>query len=488
VDILYAVISFEYWSRRFGRDPGVIGRTFRNANDVYQIVGVSPQGLTGTETGTLTDVFLPTMMNARAIGDQNWQWFRIWVRLKPGATPELVHQVLRNALLGRRQEQAKSFPPGAPKRLIESFLSQPLLLKPAGAGVSNLQRTYRQALAILAVLVGLVLLISCANVANLMTAQAAMRAREMALRVSIGAGRARLIQLVLVESGLLAGCASALGILFAWRAAPFVVRMINPPDDPARLILPADWRVTSFAVAMTFAVTVLFGLAPVLRASSVKPASTLKGGNDPHSRRRLMNALIAAQVAFCFLVHFVAGLFISTFDRLEREPLGFPTARVLTLDSTAVPEQPADRWYQVLDRVGMLGSVESAAVSGLALMSNNAWDDLVWANGHSPEGMPAPSFLDISPGWFDAMQIPLIDGRDLRSDDSYPDVAVVNETFARRYFDGRSPVGSALETIDRNTRVRVSIVGYVRDARYNDIRRPVPATIVCCVTPNGRHS
>src|SRR5205807_2995664 len=135
------------------------------------------------------------------------------------------------------------------------------------------------------------------------------------------------------ESVWIAMIASALGCVFAWWAAPFVVGMINPPDDPARLILAADWRVSSFAIALAFAVAILFGLAPALRASSVKPASALKGGDDPRARRRLMNALIAAQVAFCFLVHFVAGLFVSTSDRLANEPTGFSSARVLLLES-----------------------------------------------------------------------------------------------------------------------------------------------------------
>src|SRR6202030_4007155 len=181
---------------------------------------------------------------------------------------------------------------------------QTVFLKPARSGTSDLQNEYRRSLAALGVLVALVLLIACANVANLMTAQAAARAREMAMRVSIGAGRWRLVQLVLVESAMVALLAAALGGLFAWWSAPFVVARINPPDNPARLVLPADWRVVGFGVALTFAVTFLFGLAPALRASAVKPANALKGGDDPHSRRRLMQALIAAQVAFCFVVLF----------------------------------------------------------------------------------------------------------------------------------------------------------------------------------------
>ncbi len=198
-----------------------------------------------------------------------------------------------------------------------------------------MQKDYRRSLAALGVLVALVLLIACANVANLMTAQAAARAREMALRVSIGAGRWRLVQLVLVESAMLAFLAAAIGALFAWWSAPFVVGRINPPDNPARLVLPADWRVLGFGLALTFGVTLLFGLAPALRASAVKPASALKGGDDPHSRRRLMHALIAVQVAFCFLVLFVAGLFVATFDRLSNQPTGFSADRLLTLETVA---------------------------------------------------------------------------------------------------------------------------------------------------------
>jgi predicted lysophospholipase L1 biosynthesis ABC-type transport system permease subunit len=146
----------------------------------------------------------------------------------------------------------------------------------------------------------------------------------------------RLVQLVLVESAWIAVLAAGIGGLFAWWSAPFVVGRINPPDNPARIALPADWRLMGFALALTLAVTFLFGLIPALRTSAIKPASALKGGEDPHSRRRLMNALIAAQVAFCFLVLFVAGLFVATFERLSHQLNGFSAERVITFDTVAL--------------------------------------------------------------------------------------------------------------------------------------------------------
>src|SRR5258706_1947084 len=162
----------------------------------------------------------------------------------------------------------------------------------------------------------LVLWVASAHVANLMTAQASARGREMALRLSIGAGRWRLVQLVLVECAWVALLATAIGGWFAWWSAPFIVGMINPPDNPARLMLPADWRVTAFSVALAGGVTFLFGLAPAMRASAVRPVSALKGGPEPRSRGRMMRTTVALQVSFCFVVLFVAGLFATTFDRL----------------------------------------------------------------------------------------------------------------------------------------------------------------------------
>jgi putative ABC transport system permease protein len=299
-----AVISYDYWKRRFARDPKAIGRTFRLGNDIYQIVGVGPEPFTGTETGTVTDVFVPSMMNP-TIMRGNSTWFRTLAVVQPGIAIEPLRQKLGAVSRAFETERLKGVA-DMRKETLDNFLNQVVTIDPAPAGESNLQKDYSRSLMALTALVTLVLLIACANVANLMTAQAASRVREMALRVSIGAGRWRLVQLVLVESAWVAFLAAAIGAVFAWWAAPFIVSMINPPDNPDRLALPVDWRVMGFALTLTLGVTFLFGLVPALNASSVRPASALKGGEDPHSRRRLMHALIAAQVAFCFLVLFVA--------------------------------------------------------------------------------------------------------------------------------------------------------------------------------------
>jgi hypothetical protein len=151
-----------------------------------------------------------------------------------------------------------------------------------------------------------------------------------ALRISIGAGRARLLQLMLLESALVAAAASIVGVALSWWAPPFLVSQLSPWYQPLQLTLPVDWRVTIFLVAVTFAVAMLFGLTPALRASSVTPTSALKGGDEPHGRRRLMHARVATQVAFCVLVLVVAGLFVSTFERMTNQPTGFATTRLLT--------------------------------------------------------------------------------------------------------------------------------------------------------------
>ena len=468
----YAVLSHDYWTRRFGQDPKIIGRTIRLGTRLYEIVGVAPEFFTGTEPGTVIDIFVPTMMN-RSVTRPDSTWHRTLVIVKPGVALEPLRARLNGISLAFEQNRAKAFT-NMSKQSIDNYLRQTVMLEPAPSGLSDMQSSNRRSLAALGVLVALVLLIACANVANLMTAQAAARAREMALRVSIGAGRWRLLQLVLVESALLAFLAAAVGGIFAWWSAPFVVGMINPADEPARLFLPMDFRVAGFGLALTLAVTLLFGLAPALRASRVRPARALKGGDDPHSRRRLMHVLIAVQVSFCFLVLFVAGLFVATFNRLSHQPTGFSSERILNLETDSSRARPSVFWEQAAEHLRSMPGVEAVALANRTLLNGSNFNNSVAVNDGPPSD-DLTYFMEISPGWLDTMKIPLAQGRDFRATDRYSSVAIVNETFAKRYFHGENPVGRNFDEVpDDGPRIRRQIVGLIQDARYSGMREPIP--------------
>ena len=462
----YAVISADYWRRRFGQDPHVAGKTFQMGEDLYEIVGVTQGPFTGTEPGTMIDIFVPTMMHPGAIRDDQ-TWIRIIARLHPGVAVAPLRAQLDSISKGFERQRAKGFT-GMRKEAIDRYIDQRMLLEPAAAGASGLQSDYRVSLASMAILVALVLLIACANVANLMAAQAASRAREMALRVAIGAGRWRLVQLVLVESAWLAFFSGAMGAWLAWWSAPFVVARISPADHPAQLALPADWRVIAFGLALTVAVMLLFGLIPALMASGVRPATALKGGDDPHSRRRLMHFLIAAQVAFCFLVMFVAGLFAATFEQLSHRPLGFSTERLLNLETVARHAESPVYWEQVADHLRRSPGVEMVAISGWPALGPNSWNSFISVNG-GPPGPVLAYFLNVSPGWLGTMKIQLIEGRDFRADESSPGASIVNETFVKQYF----PEGHALGKRYLRGAAPYEVVGVTRDTPYRSIREAI---------------
>jgi predicted permease len=482
-----AVLSYDYWSRRFGRDPAVIGRTFRWGRSTIEIVGVAPQGFTGTEPGRITDFFAPATLNTQALHSPGWSWFRIWVRPSDGTSSEQVQQLVQAQLRRDRKETVKSFPADTAGPIITAHLNEQIQLTSAAAGVSGLQRAFRRPLMILAALVVLVLLIACANVANLLLAQGVARGHEMALRVSIGAGRSRLMQLVLVEGALLAVCASIAGAVFAWWAAPFVVSMLAF-EEPVQLVLSANWRVFGFGVVLTMTVTGLFGLVPALRASAVRPLGALKIRDDRHRHRRLVRSLVGAQMAFCLFVVFIAGLFAVTLRNLSTRPLGFEPDGLAVLEINVTGQKQSPQvWADVGDRIRAMPGVEAASFAMWVPLSENRWRAPVSANGN-PAGDDAPFFLGVSPAYFTTMRIGLLAGRDFNVEDggrsvegsllSVAAVGIVNEAFARRYFDGQNPVGrQVLVGVEREKNVPMEIVGLVRDSAYYDVREPMHPTV-----------
>ncbi|KAA6458242.1 FtsX-like permease family protein [Acidobacteria bacterium AB60] len=472
----YAVLSWDYWNHRFARDPRVLGSSLHLGNQTFEVIGIGPRDFTGTETGTVTDVFLPLNMNSLA-AQQGVNWHHTFLMLKPDADPSTVLEPVRQ----RFSAIIRAFEAGCAKCLlgmtpaqIERHLQKQLVFSPAGAGISELQKEYRRLLGVLGLMVALVLLIACVNVANMMTAQAAARAHEMALRISIGAGRRRLVQLILVQSALLALLASALGAFFAAWSAPFVLGLVNPPDNPARLALPADARVLLFAFALTILVILLLGLLPALRASAVRPVATLKGGEDPHAPRRLLRGAIGLQVAFCVLVLFLSSLFVASFQRLQNRPLGFSTDRLLLLEAVAPKGQLPVVWDQTAEALRAAPGVASVSMARWPLLGGIQINSDISINGAPPSPTPA-WFLNISPGWLATMKIPLLSGRDFGTQDTEPGAAIVNQTFARIFFPGQDPIG---RTFDRGANQyfrsasQYRIVGVVPDIPYHDLREP----------------
>ncbi|HEY6491381.1 MAG: ABC transporter permease, partial [Terracidiphilus sp.] len=359
----YAVLSWDYWNRRFSRDPHVVGRSLHIGDQTFEIIGVGPHDFTGTEKGTVTDMFLPLTMSSFATRDST-TWHHIFLMLKSGINPATALEPLRqhlSAVSRAFEADCSTCFRGVPQATVDRLLNKTLVFNPAGAGISDLQKDYRRSLGILGLLAALVLLIACVNVANMMTAQAAARAQEMALRISIGAGRRRLIQLILCQSALLALFASVLGAFFAAWSAPFVLSLVNPSDNPARLALPADWRVLLFGFGLMIVVVLLLGLLPALRASAVRPVAALKGGEDPHAPRRLMRGAIALQIAFCCLVLFLSSLFVTSFQRLQNRPLGFSTDRLLLLETVAGKGQLPVVWNQTAEALRAAPGVDSVA-------------------------------------------------------------------------------------------------------------------------------
>ena len=296
----------------------------------------------------------------------------------------------------------------------------------------------------------------------------------MALRVSIGAGQWRLGQLVLVEAAIIGLFASALGWCFAQWSAPLVLARVNPPDNPARLSLAIDWRVLAFAAALTLFASLLFGVAPALRASSARPVEVLKAGGSSPSRARWMRSLIALQSAFCFVVLFVAGLFVATFDRLHSQANGFSSEGILNIDIVNPKNEPSALWDQVADRLRTMPGIQAVAYADWPLLDGYGFKtDGISINSGPPSEVGA-WFMNVSPGWLDTMKIPFVSGRDFLPTDLSPGAAIVNQTFARQFFAHENPVGKWFEGTSGWMRgQKFQIVGLVRDARYRYLRQTV---------------
>jgi putative ABC transport system permease protein len=490
-----AVISYDFWQRRFGGSAAVLGRWVTVREKALQIIGVAEQGFTGVEPGTMTDLWAPTMMWADdAISNPGWSWFRVWGRLRPDVRIEQAQARLQPVFASFRRDYATRLPADAPSSQIEQYVNTPVRLLSAANGPSGVRKNFGRALWILGAVAALVLLIAAANVASLLLARASTREREFALRIAIGAGRWRLMQQILIESAMLTLVSMALGALMGQVAGRQVVQLLSPSNAMIRLDVSLDWRVLAFLGCVGGVVTLVFGLAPALRGSAVRPYDALKAGGGKYSARLgVFQPFVAAQVVFGFIVLFLGGLLLTSFARLVRADLGFDTnqliiARVESPELRESGPKALVYWKQLLDRLGETSGVQSVSLSGWALFEGSTSSRSVRFPGRSPEAFE-PYYLPVSPGFFKTMRIELLEGRDLEWRDvrSGGDSAVVvNERFARRYFPGESAVGRKFSYVNgNNPPISQEIVGLVRDAKYASVRDAAPPTVYLPQWPSG---
>ena len=479
------VISNRYWQRRFGGETSAIGKSIAINGAPVTIVGITPPEFFGLQLGEAVDISLPLATQPLILPNPDpktsmftastYWWVLIMGRLNPGVSEQQA--IARLEPIFQRTVNEK---PSGLKGDRTAMAS--LEVVPGSQGIDGLRRQFSRPLLILMGMVGMVLLIACANVANLLLARATTRRQEIGVRLSLGAPRSRLIRQLLTESLLLSSLGGVLGLALAWWGSRILVTFISSARNPIELNLSPDLRVLCFAAGACIVTGLLFGLMPALRATRVDLTPSLKRGARAGLGGGKM--LVVAQAALSVVLLFGAGLFVRTLVNLESLNTGFDKENLLLFGINApqagYKDQALKNFYiQVQQRLSALPGAVSATASSHLLLSGGSRSSGIWVPGYtpSPEERSIVRVLPAGPDFFRTMKLPLLRGRDFSARDSEnaPGVAVVNEAFVKRYFDGRDPMGQRIRW-DR-TKPDMEIIGVAKDAKYNSLRKDTPATV-----------
>jgi putative ABC transport system permease protein len=477
-----AVLSHAFWQARYGGDPKVIGRTITLDRRPFDVIGVAPPGFFGVEVGRTFDVALPLCAEPLLRGQQAgtgqravW-WLDIMGRLKPDWMVERAQAHV--AAVSPAVFQA-TVSPTYKADWAKNYMSFTLTARPAATGVSNLRTAYASQLWALLGATGLVLLLTCANLANLMLARSTARAHEIAVRLAIGASRRRIVRQLLSESALLAGFGALGGLLLARWISQTLVRFLNAGSSRIFMDLAPDWHVFLFVAVSAVLTCLLFGLNPALQATRRDLATTMQPGSRSssagHETVAHRRGLVVVQVALSVVLVVGALLFARTLRNLDSVELGFdPDVMVASVDlrRTAVqPEARARTFADIVTRLHTVPGVRHAAETAIVPLSGGDWNGQIIKGGLVQDG--DVHFNAVGGNYFRVMETPLLagrtfDGRDLPQS---PRAAIVNETFARRYFQHTDPIGQTFQVdVPRTPKPTYHIVGLVRDAKFLQVR------------------
>ncbi len=495
-----AVISYRYWETRFGRDPAAVGKTIQVNRVPVTLIGVTPATFAGAmQVGESADITLALAQHTRVQPDraasraQPWYWWiRIMGRLAPTVSPAQAAASLEQVFQQAAREgwlAGRALDTGASSDMPEVST---LAADPGGQGENDRRRDYFQSLRVLMGLAGLVLLAACANVANLLLVRGVVRRREIAVRLALGASRARIVRQLLAECLLLALAGAMAGALFAYWTRGLLVGLRQFGGTPAVLDLPLDARVLGFTIATAAATAILFGLLPALRTTRLDVSAEFQSGSrllGDAGRSRLGQCLMILQIALSLVLLITTGLFVQTLRNLQNVDPGFnPRGLVLfRIDAGSAGYTPLqfvalhERLRQRLENIPGVGAATFARVALLAQVRSNR---RISVPGYTPA--PGETMIfnlnGIAPNFLAAMEIPLVLGRpfDARDAADAAPVAIVNQVFSRKFFGESSPVGRILRFGGRNPSDRpadIAIVGVAGNAKYTAVREATPATI-----------
>lgn len=479
------VVSYDYWERELARDPHVVGRRLAMNDAVVTIIGVAVQGFAGDIVGSSADLWIPIaaqpviMPRRKWLGDRSVSWLLMMGRLSPGSSLAQARAEIATVELNAMQASADA---DEWRIISENVRDTPIRVEPGARGFSYYRNAYGRALAVLTVIAVLVALVVCANVANLVLARSAARARELSVRMTLGAGRGRVVQQLLTESMLLAAAAGALALLFAWWGTHLLLRAASSGPTAIPLDVHLDWRVLSYTAGVALLTMLLFGLAPSVRATRIDLATALRGharavgglGRRP-GRFGIANVLVVAQLALSTLLLVGAGMLMHSLQRMTVVDLGMDRDRIVQLSVGAQRAGYSGERSQALMRAL---AARVSQIPGVAAVSYS--ENGLFAGTESGTGIRVPgyeiradsekyvAFDAIGPGYFKAIGATMLRGREFSAADrrGAARVAVLNETASRFYFGNASPLGRTLTRHDST----FTIVGVVRDVEEQSVR------------------
>ena len=489
------VLSYDYWNRRFARDPNAIGRKILVNNYPMTIIGVSAAGFAGLDPSRSPQMRVPILMKPVIVPEWGWvrmsdertRWVQVFARLKPGYTVATAQAPLQGLFLQIRAHEMTL--PGAKdwsQYIRDQFMKGELRVDKADIGHSPLRNDFSTALVVLMAMVGLVLLIACANVANLLIARGFIRQREIAVRLSLGATRGQLVRQLLTESVLLSLVGGVLGIGLSVALTQGLIALI-PQQQPLLIQPTPDLRILTFTFVLTLVTGIVFGLLPALRASKPDQWATLKDtvGSIAGTGGSLFlrKGLVAAQVALSFLLLFGAGLFVRSLQNLQTTDTGVQMDNLVTFRLSPAlsgydDARSVNFYQELVDRLRGSAGVTSAGYAAVSILAGDEWDSTMSVEGHTAkDGEDMQAFMNsLSSGYFQTMGIRFIEGRDFVPLDARRDatVAIVNRRFAQHFFKDKSPIGRRLGFgSGPQTKFTIEIIGVVEDSLYEGPREGV---------------